>query len=79
MEELKCEICGKKFEAAYSRKWGNHCKECAEWLRVLKWGPNQDHDANYEKLGMAIAYLIKKGKLKEENFIHGLIEGIKKP
>ena len=78
MKKLICEICGNQFEAEHSRSWGNYCKECAGWLRALKWGPFQDHHASYEKLGMTFAYLIKKGELKEEDFIHGLIQGIKR-
>ena len=77
MKTLLCEICREKFEAAHSRPRGDHCEECAVWLRALTWGPFQDHHANYEKLGMTIAYLIKKDELKEKDFIHGLIKGVR--
>jgi len=78
MKKLRCEVCGEEFEAAHSRGWGDHCEICAGWLRALTWGPFQDHHANYEKLGMAITYLVKKNELKEEDFIHGLTKGIRK-
>ena len=73
-----CEICGGEFQAQRSRQYGNRCENCAGWLRALKMGPVQEPDADYEKLGMVIAYLIKRGELKEKDFIHGLIQGIKK-
>ena len=75
--KLRCKICGEEFEAGHSRSWGEHCRICAGWLRALTKGPFQKYDAHYEKLGMTIAYLVKKGELKEKDFIHGLIKGIR--
>ena len=75
---LTCEICGEEFEAAHSRSWGAHCETCAGWLRALTEGPFQEGRPNREKLGMTIAYLVKKGKLRENDFIHGLVKGVSK-
>ena len=76
---ITCQICGDEFQAQHARPHGDHCEECAGWLRALTWGPYQEHEANYEKLGMTIAYLVRKGDLKEKDFIRGLIKGIRKP
>lgn len=67
MRQLKCDICGKQFDAAKGRSWGNHCKGCAGWLRALGQGPFQDHPAYeryYNELGAVITLLIREGKLK---------------
>ena len=40
MLKLKCERCGKMFEAAHNRQIV-HCKECAEYLRKRGEGPIQ--------------------------------------
>ena len=76
--KLKCEVCGEKFDATHSRSWGDHCNLCAGWLRALAKGPFQDYAADYRKLGMVVAYLIKRNELKEDDFIHGLVEGLRK-
>mgnify|MGYP001430897745 CR=1 FL=1 len=75
---LKCEICGEKFDATHSRSWGDHCSPCAGWLRALAKGPFQNFTADYQRLGMVVAYLIKKNELKEDDFIHGVIKGLRK-
>lgn len=70
MQQLTCDICGKQFDAAKSRSWGNHCKECAGWLRALGQGPSQDHRAYerfYKELGAVITLLIRQGKLRISN------------
>ncbi len=69
---LKCEICGEKFDATHSRSWGDHCSPCAGWIRALAKGPFQNFTADYQRLGMVVAYLIKKNELKEDDFIHGV-------
>jgi len=78
MMKLKCEVCGEKFEATHSRSWGDHCNQCAGWLRALAKGPFQNFSADYQKLGTVVAYLIKKNELKEDDFVHGLIKGLRK-
>lgn len=76
--KLKCEICGEKFDAAHSRSWGDHCSPCAGWLRALAKGPFQSSTPDYQRLGMVVAYLIKKNELTEDDFIHGVIKGLRK-
>ncbi len=76
--KLKCEICGEKFDATHSRSWGDHCSPCAGWLRALDKGPFQSSTPDYQRLGMVVAYLIKKNELTEGDFIHGVIKGLRK-
>ena len=76
--KLRCEVCGEKFDATHSRSWGDHCSLCAGWLRALAKGPFQNYTADYQRLGMVVAYLIKKNELKEDDFVHGLIKGLRK-
>ena len=79
MKNLTCVICNEKFAAEHHRSWPDYCETCAEWLRALGKGPRQKGDEkDYTKLGITIAYLIKHDELKENDFIHGLIKGIRK-
>ena len=72
-----CDICGEDFISGRERRGPKHCRVCAEWLRSLGKGPFQTWAVDYEKLGMVIGYLVGTGKLGVEDFIAGVVSGIR--
>lgn len=91
--KVKCEVCGEEIDSARRRPSGDYCYICGGWLPQLGKGPRQDnwlmpedkgrspeelHPVYYEKLGMVISYLVRSGKLREEDFVHGLIKGMRR-
>ena len=80
MKEVRytCEGCGEVYQAGKEHEDPKHCKVCAGWLRDLGMGPRQKGGKDYRKLGLVIVHLVKEGKLGGDEFIGGLVEGIRK-
>lgn len=76
--EYNCEVCRQRYQARKEHDDPKHCKACAEWLRSLGVGPRQRGGKDYRRLGLVVADLIRKGKLGEDDFIGGFVEGIRK-